>query len=78
MVDSVCSDNRKHVLEFGKDTLLRYSELTSNLTLTLTFPKISKGLRLRHQKTLDQRWRTYGTRAQSGMRDDFEWHAPCS
>jgi len=25
-----------------------------------------------------QRWRTYGTRAQSGTRDDFAWHAPCS
>jgi len=22
-----------------------------------------------------QRWQTYGTRAQSGTRDDFAWHA---
>ena len=26
-------------------------------------------------KDLGQRWRTYGTRAQSGTRDDFTWHA---
>ena len=27
---------------------------------------------------LGERWRTYGTRAQSGTRDDFAWHAPYS
>ena len=24
--------------------------------------------------SLDQRWRTYGTRAQSGTQDNFAWH----
>jgi len=26
-------------------------------------------------KAIIQRWRTYGTRAQSGTRDDFAWNA---
>jgi len=28
--------------------------------------------------SLCQRWRTYGTRVQSGTRDDFAWHTPYS
>src|SRR6218665_2159440 len=53
--------------------VLYYSEALPTTTRILyrsSTPKRTGNCRL------DQRWRTYGTRAQSGTREDFAWHAP--